>query len=130
MILFSILVVNIVPELWNFWSGTDFYNGPSVQQIGCLVSQNLLWQRFKQDIKMTVINVYLDRRWIYWNKRTFHICQSLIFYLYVNTKIWDKVFKNAPSTICGRQPLKNFTWSILVYFIPYRHFVISAIVYI
>ena len=21
---------------------------------------------------------------------------------------WEKVFKNAPSKICGRQPLKNF----------------------
>ena len=24
-----------------------------------------------------------------------------------------KVIKNGPSKICGRQPLKNFTWSIL-----------------
>ena len=23
------------------------------------------------------------------------------------TKIWDKVFKNGPSNICGRQPFKN-----------------------
>ena len=30
-----------------------------------------------------------------------------------------KVFKNGPSKICGRQPLKNFTWSILEYFAPY-----------
>ena len=22
-------------------------------------------------------------------------------------KLWDKVFKNGPSKICGRQPLKN-----------------------
>ena len=29
---------------------------------------------------------------------------------------WDKVFKNGPSKICGRQHLKNFTWSILEYF--------------
>ena len=27
--------------------------------------------------------------------------------------IWDKVFKNGPSKICGRQSLKNFTCSIL-----------------
>ena len=32
--------------------------------------------------------------------------------------IWDKVFKNRPSKICGRQPFKNFTWSILEYFDP------------
>ena len=24
-----------------------------------------------------------------------------------NINIWDKVFKNGPSKICGRQPLKN-----------------------
>ena len=23
--------------------------------------------------------------------------------------IWDKIFKNGPSKICGRQPLQNFT---------------------
>ena len=28
-------------------------------------------------------------------------------------------FKNAPNKICGRQPLKNFTWSILEYLVPY-----------
>ena len=33
--------------------------------------------------------------------------------------IWDKVFKNGPSKICGRQPLKNVTWSILEYFNSY-----------
>ena len=56
-------------------------------------------------------------------------------------KKWDKVFKNGPSKICGRQPLENlkwydllkqticlqrfwrlsytnFTWSILEYFFP------------
>ena len=31
-------------------------------------------------------------------------------------KNWDKVFNNEPSKICGRQSLKNFTWSILKYF--------------
>ena len=31
---------------------------------------------------------------------------------------WDKVFKNGPSKICGRQPLRNFTWPILKYFVP------------
>ena len=37
--------------------------------------------------------------------------------------IGDNVFKNGPSKICGRQPLKNFTWSILEYFVPYEtHF--------
>ena len=34
--------------------------------------------------------------------------------------IWDRVFKNGPSKICGRQPLRNFTWSILEYFVSYN----------
>ena len=33
--------------------------------------------------------------------------------------MWDKVFKNGPSKICGRQPLKNFSWSILECFVSY-----------
>ena len=35
-----------------------------------------------------------------------------------NRNNWGKVFKNGPSKICGRQSLKNFTWSILEYFVP------------
>ena len=31
---------------------------------------------------------------------------------------WDKVFKNGPSKISERHPLKNFTWSFLEYFVP------------
>ena len=27
-----------------------------------------------------------------------------------NNDIWEKVFKNGPSEICGRQPLKNLKW--------------------
>ena len=27
--------------------------------------------------------------------------------------------KNGPSKVCERQPLKNFTWSILEYFVSY-----------
>ena len=34
---------------------------------------------------------------------------------------WDKELKNGPSKICGRQPLKNFTWFVLDYFVPYLH---------
>ena len=33
--------------------------------------------------------------------------------------ILDKVIKNKPNKICGRQPLKNLTWSILKYFVPF-----------
>ena len=46
-------------------------------------------------------------------------CQRTLFF----TKfIWDKVFKNGTSKICGRQPLKNFTSSILQYFAPCSSF--------
>ena len=34
--------------------------------------------------------------------------------------IWDKVFKNGPSKISGKQALKNFTWPILEYFLRYN----------
>ena len=47
----------------------------------------------------------------------------LIVYLYGMQYIfsrnkWIKIFKNEPSKICGRQPLKYLTWSILEYFVP------------
>ena len=45
--------------------------------------------------------------------------------MYVYTalyNIWDKVFKNRPSKICRRQPLKSFTWSILANFVPFDNF--------
>ena len=39
---------------------------------------------------------------------------------YIAYLIWDKVFKNGPSKICGRQPLKNFSLTIPEYFVPFR----------
>ena len=33
---------------------------------------------------------------------------------------WGKVFKNGLSKICGRKPLKNFTWSIPEYIATYK----------
>ena len=52
------------------------------------------------------------------------LLMHLLFHISSNFYIWDKVFKNGPSKICRRQPLKNlkgyglpnFTWSILEYF--------------
>ena len=37
--------------------------------------------------------------------------------IFNDSDIWDEVFKNGPSKICGRQPLRNFTWPILEYFV-------------
>ena len=31
-------------------------------------------------------------------------------YIFLKSDIWVKVFKNRPSKICGRQPLKNLKW--------------------
>ena len=37
---------------------------------------------------------------------------------WVRISIWDKVFKNGPSKICGRQPLKNLKgYGLFKYFI-------------
>ena len=46
-----------------------------------------------------------------------HVAIDAIFC--VANIIWAKVFKNGPSKFCGRQPSKNFAWSILQYFVPY-----------
>ena len=46
-----------------------------------------------------------------------HVAIDAIFC--VANVIWDKIFKNGPSKFCGRQPLKNFSWSILQSFVPY-----------
>ena len=40
------------------------------------------------------------------------------FWPWCNWIKWIKVFKNGPTKICRRQPLKNFPWSILEYFDP------------
>ena len=36
---------------------------------------------------------------------------------WMRSAISGKVFKNGPSKICGRRPLKNFTWPFLEYFV-------------
>ena len=41
----------------------------------------------------------------YWN----FFCENI--YIIVNVQnVWDKVFKNEPSKLCGRQLLKNLKW--------------------
>ena len=79
--------------------------------------------------------------WFNWNYRSSILCKILVLKkCEMISFIWDKVFKNGPSKICGRQPFKhlkgygllkqtlilqifkrppstNFTWSILEYFV-------------
>ena len=38
--------------------------------------------------------------------------------VHIQKYIWDKVFKSGPRKICGRQPLKYFSWTILEYSEP------------
>ena len=45
----------------------------------------------------TVVNKWSD----YWN---------FFYEVWLEWSIWVKVFKNVPSKICGRQPLKNLKW--------------------
>ena len=37
----------------------------------------------------------------------------------ISWTIWDIVFMNRPGKIWGTQPLKNFSWSILEYLVPF-----------
>ena len=53
------------------------------------------------------------------------ICTLYINSLRIFSVIWDKVFNKRPSKICGRQPLKNFTSSILECLVPYLYFTYS-----
>ena len=48
------------------------------------------------------------------------LTEKMLYRGFTRCFIWDKVFKNVSSKFCGRQPLENFAWSILVYFIPYE----------
>ena len=50
------------------------------------------------------------------------LLQSIIQFTMCKSKwkyVWVQVFKNEPSKICGRQPLKNFTSFILEYLDPF-----------
>ena len=74
----------------------------------------------------------------YRNCRTYRLIYSHEQFSHTQSYIWLKAFKNGPSKICGRQPLKdlkrkqtislqifqrmsskNFTWFILEYLDPY-----------
>ena len=47
--------------------------------------------------------MYLIQQRVY----TTHLSQSCVIQKRI---IWDKVFKNGPTKICGRQPLKKLKW--------------------
>ena len=66
-----------------------------------------------------VRNVSFSENFVYvpieWSRSTCtEYCEKILFppntHSYIRLYIWNKVFKNRPSEICGRLPLKNLTW--------------------
>ena len=55
-------------------------------------------------LDMSTTNTTSNRSLTHWNKQRLTCYQSQVTR---DQFIWDKVFKNGPSKICGRQPLKN-----------------------
>ena len=48
--------------------------------------------------------------WVFQNRmRTINLQKLLLIIVCNDSHSWDKVFKNGPSKICERQPVKNFT---------------------
>ena len=109
-----------------------------------------------KSLALFIVNVFviITKSWILghlWQKcletlRVIKTTASAITSSKILKIIWDKVFKNEPSKICGRQPLKdlkqygllkqslesfsrlsstNFTCSILKYFVPYGNHTLS-----
>ena len=67
---------------------------------------------FKQSISQMISWKYLVVLYSFTHKciekvkdKTQLVCAKIL----IGESKWDKVFKNGPSKICGRQPLKNFT---------------------
>ena len=75
----------------SFFSGQNL----AIWMVSCW--QTLFW-RLVAVLKNIILFVLLERR-------STHIARITI-----ETIILDKVFKNGPSKICRRQPLKNFKW--------------------
>ena len=57
--------------------------------------------------------ILVDYTFFWWGKK------SELNYSLLKSIFGTKVFKNEPSRICGRSAFKNFTWSILKYFVPF-----------
>ena len=64
---------------------------------------NFIWRTFNVSLKR---HFHLEESKI--PKKKTSMVQSSFSKADNLQKNWDEVFKNVPSTICGRQPLKNF----------------------
>ena len=72
----------------------------------------------QRSISITLNNheMILQLKEIHFGSHLVSLCVcSLSETLYDSLKnYWDKVFKNGPGKICGRQPLKNLKWHDLI----------------
>ena len=122
--------------LWNFLEHL-FYGTPLDDCFCDLHFESKILVHFQ----INILSQNVCSQAIYWVSQKFWKKNGLCdFLLPFASYIWDNVFKNEPSKICGRQPLKNlkwyglykqtmslqifqtlsstsFTWSILEYFV-------------
>ena len=78
-----------------------------------------IWLMYKKISFPLMIFLIEQIHWVFQNRmRTINLQKLLLIIVCNDSHSWDKVFKNGPSKICERQPVKNFTWSILEYFVP------------
>ena len=80
------------------------------------VSQNC-WLQISTDVNINLkipqkgsFRYWLCSEWTWWLETSCWFTSVSVLY---ENHIWDKVFKNGPSKICGRQPWKNLkgVWS-------------------
>ena len=83
------------------------------------------------NLKQTTVFWFFMGHIYFWDHVLTETFSDLNFVLLKASSIWEKVFKNGPSTICGRQPLKIWRGicstssrpypleSILEYFLPF-----------
>ena len=73
----------------------------------------------KQENSIKVhLKLQVNKRWVHYYFKTVleaYLGPWQISMMELHTKIiqsfkWDKLFKNGPNEICGRQPLKNLKW--------------------
>ena len=65
-----------------------------------IAGQKILWPNRQRNLKQCFFQI---QRYIFFRIHWDCFGQYSI-------RFWDKVFKNGPNKICGRQPLKNLKW--------------------
>ena len=92
--------------LWNFLEHL-FYGTPLDDCFCDLHFESKILVHFQ----INILSQNVCSQAIYWVSQKFWKKNGLCdFLLPFASYIWDNVFKNEPSKICGRQPLKNLKW--------------------